>query len=1009
MNTPTNSKMIKMAASVLALLMIGFVNLAQAAGLVTGTTFDHSKTAFILKDVHATLKCEQCHVDGIFKNTPKDCAGCHTTGTRVGAKPKPINHVQTILACDTCHLSAANFLVKTFNHVTITGGCDTCHNGQSLGVVSKAATHFPTSQPCELCHTNTSTFLSWQMGAAGHVGITTGCAACHQGQFPGVKSLPSTTSVPPLHVPVLAGQDCSACHSLTNFTSFLGAIYNHAGITPGGVPTCASCHSGQMVGVKAVPPIPAQHITIPAGNDCSVCHNSTTTFLGALYSHAGVVAGSCDTCHTGAYPGVLTKPANHIPAVGSTCDTCHTAINTVGYTTFKGVNYHQMATPAAGSCASCHNGGYTLASGNGLTPYSVSNAAGGHIPVGSSSCDLCHTSANTVLYTSFTGANLHLSQTVAAGTCSTCHTGTITTNSATGVPPYGKAAALTLSGVAHVTTTASCETCHTSATTANYTTFLGATFDHSVITPAVAGRCSTCHNGVAAKGRSATHIPVTIVVGTSDCDSSGCHTGPNSTNTTQNYTTFLNGTVHPATGAPTVTASTCGNANCHGAPLATNAIGMPAVHPPLGAVSATSCGASSGCHTTTTYVTWANTMYHPGGAVTLLAAAGGCGQAGCHDSSAATLAPTYNAQGTASFATHAVVTGTACDSCHSNTANYTTWLGASFTHTTAQNGICQTCHNGTTALGMSTPHIPITAGQSCDACHTGLNPNVSNNPAMAGLASAWIGATYTHAASVAGTCITCHSGTYPGVSSQTSSPGGLAGLNGLPHQVTTAQCDTCHTLAISMYTSATPTWAGAGFNHTGTAAGSCINAGCHGPGGAGKGVSTNHIPVTISCDSGGCHKVFGGTVTSFAGGIWNHTYSPAGARCDSCHGIYTTFGTFGAVGKVSNHIPTTMAGSNDCNFCHTTALLPPPTVAATAGATAWQPETVVALQHGNGAYPGGGTGGIYCVTCHLSGAAYLSTKIQKVSHNGASTSKDCSSSSCHKPTGSKGTAYTNWN
>ncbi len=68
MNTPTNSKMIKMAASVLALLMIGFVNLAQAAS--AGPAFDHSKTGFVLKDVHLTLKCEQCHVDGIFKNTP---------------------------------------------------------------------------------------------------------------------------------------------------------------------------------------------------------------------------------------------------------------------------------------------------------------------------------------------------------------------------------------------------------------------------------------------------------------------------------------------------------------------------------------------------------------------------------------------------------------------------------------------------------------------------------------------------------------------------------------------------------------------------------------------------------------------------------------------------------------------------------------------------------------------------------------------------------------------------
>jgi hypothetical protein len=54
-------------------------------------------------------------------------------------------------------------------------------------------------------------------------------------------------------------------------------------------------------------------------------------------------------------------------------------------------------------------------------------------------------------------------------------------------------------------------------------------------------------------------------------------------------------------------------------------------------------------------------------------------------------------------------------------------------------------------------------------------------------------------------------------------------------------------------------------------------------------------------------------------------------------------------------------------------------------------------------------GGIYCVTCHLSSATYLASKIQKTSHNKASTTTDCSSSKCHKPTGSKGTAYTKWN
>jgi hypothetical protein len=49
----------------------------------------------------------------------------------------------------------------------------------------------------------------------------------------------------------------------------------------------------------------------------------------------------------------------------------------------------------------------------------------------------------------------------------------------------------------------------------------------------------------------------------------------------------------------------------------------------------------------------------------------------------------------------------------------------------------------------------------------------------------------------------------------------------------------------------------------------------------------------------------------------------------------------------------------------------------------------------------------YCVTCHLKGAPYLGS-MEKKSHEGASTSRDCSSSGCHRPLGNKGSTYLNW-
>jgi len=391
-------------------------------------------------------------------------------------------------------------------------------------------------------------------------------------------------------------------------------------------------------------------------------------------------------------------------------------------------------------------------------------------------------------------------------------------------------------------------------------------------------------------------------------------------------------------------------------------------------------------------------MFHPAGTGT----AGTCANAGCHDGTGFAL---YNAKGTANSSTpHIAISGAQCDTCHVNTLNFSTWLGANYTHTAAANGICQNCHNGTQASGQLAPHIPATG--TCDAagCHTTATSNVA-----AGYPAGWAGATYApHPGSAAGTCRTCHTGAYPGVSTTSFNPGGLGGLNGQAHVVTSAQCDTCHTALISGYLTGAPTWVGAGFDHTTAAAGSCINAGCHGAGGNGKGISTNHITVGISgvsCDSGGCHKVLGGAVTTFAGGKWIHSVTAA-STCKSCHdGAHLGFGTYQALGiSAVNHIPLGMSGSNDCNFCHTASV---PAGAATAGSSAWSQETVGVTQH-NGDQGGSPN---YCVTCHLNTSTYLASKITRIgSHDGnvPSTAKDCSKSGCHAPLGGKGTAWSKW-
>ncbi len=817
---------------------------ANAPAASPAVPFDHAKTGFVLLDVHTTLRCEQCHVDGIFKNTPRNCAGCHAIGTRVAATPKPINHVQTNLPCDQCHVSQTTFLVKSFKHVGVTNNCNTCHNQQSLGVKSKPANHFPTLQPCENCHTNTTTFTSWKMD---HTGITSGCSTCHMGQFVGVVSKPA------MHIPVAAGQDCNACHA------------------------------------------------------------STVTFLGAFYNHAGVVAGSCGTCHTGAYPGVKTKPTTHIPTT-AVCDTCHTQANTGGYTTFLGASYHSSVAVTPGTCLTCHNGAYLAV--NAQTKPAT------HIPT-TASCDTCHTNGN---YTSWAAGGFHTiaanNSTITAGPCLTCHNGSYSGwVSSNGLSPQMKIAT-------HIPTTTDCYSCHTSTNTSNYSTFLGAGF-HGVATnnATIAGPCGTtgCHdtvggtNAAGAQGHPATAVHNGVGI---NCDQ--CHTP----SLTLNYTTFL-GAIYTHNNPP----GTC--STCHDG---INATGKPATHIPTTA---------------------------------------GCDQ--CH-----ALPPPV---------------GTA-----------TNFTGAKFHSVAANNatavGMCQTCHTGTYTTyvsgnglvpqAKSVPHIPATG--SCDQCHTGAN--TANYTTFAG-------ASYNHAGVAAGSCSTCHNGSYPGVDYQSYCYGtggtgaGCPTVGAFAHTATTASCDQCHTPGASAsYT----TWANAGYAHSAADAGKCATSSCHGPGGAGKGVSANHVPVTgISCDAGGCHTNPG---VSFAGGQLVHSVVTI-TRGDACHnGSYTTFGLTGAMGKVSNHIPTTITGALDCNTCHT-GTTPQSAAAASAGVTLFANGSQPGERMNHNGAQGGGVP-VYCVTCHLSGNTYLGI-MKKYNHNGASTAKDCSRSGCHRPLGTVGSTYSAWN
>jgi hypothetical protein len=134
-------------------------------------------------------------------------------------------------------------------------------------------------------------------------------------------------------------------------------------------------------------------------------------------------------------------------------------------------------------------------------------------------------------------------------------------------------------------------------------------------------------------------------------------------------------------------------------------------------------------------------------------------------------------------------------------------------------------------------------------------------------------------------CVNCHSGaSFAGVT-PLSKPA--------THVVTNAGCETCH--------KSTTTFAGAGFDHTGVAAGTCAT--CHGVTPGVKAKPSNHVPTTASCDV--CHA----NTTSFTATKKPNHALFTGQTCRSCHGSNFP-------GVVSN----THNAPKDCNSsgCHNT-------------------------------------------------------------------------------------------
>ncbi len=936
----TYGKLLALALMCLCLLLSVQVVRAQAQA---SAGYDHAATSFPLLGSHEAVRCETCHIKGIFKGTPKVCSECHLPGNQRDAVAMTSKHIPITTGCESCH-NVSSFGAVQFNHSMVnTNTCANCHDGVRTRGLS--ATHIPIGNiSCGACH-STVAFIPvplFDHGLLKGMSPAPGCASCHNGIT--AKGMPAN------HLPRSSPARCASCHNASTavYTSFAGGQMDHTGLTSG----CADCHgpsvvAGQFAGITSIvvmPPTspagPGSHI--PSSITCESCHigslptglvaaNASLTPPGSGFAtpapsgaqiHAGVTGG-CSSCHETSmvWMGMSAYPVSPATLVAKAQ---YRGFQLRPMTVASSYTVADADHPTTGDCSQCHAGTSYFA-GDGAKPLN-------HIPTAANaSCTACHTVPGDWAAMP-TQANIHANAPSTTGNCAQCHSASAA--AAMAIP----AANFKIVGFPsdHLPTSAACETCHVGSGSSVATTpvgngakFSGSLMSHTGIT----SNCADCH-GPSITGASFVGVskivvmPPTAPMGANSHIPSGttcetCHLGstpagmvPAAASKTAPGTLF-------ATPAPTTTqihsGLTGGCNSCHEAGYVW--MGMSA-YPIAPSVLTTTAGQQyTGFQTRpkaaagTYNVADAN---HPSGF--------DCAQ--CHSN-------TNYFSGQDKPANH-IPTATAaqCTACHTTPGDYLTMPTLANIHANAPSTMsnCAQCHSASAAASMAIPaanftivgfpgnHLPTSA--ACESCHVGAGSSITSTPV--GNGAKFSGSLMNHAG-ITSKCADCHGqgisgSSFVGVSQivvmPPSSPMGASS-----HIPSSSACETCHLATTpaglipaassksapgTLFATPAPTTMQI---HSGVTGG-C--SGCHDTGYVWMGMGAYAIAPTV--------KTTGAQYTGFqtrpvsAGGIYNVADSthPSSGDCSQCHGN-TNY--FSGQDKPANHIPT--SPSAQCSACHT--------------------------------------------------------------------------------------------
>ncbi len=128
-----------------------------------------------LRGAHTGLECADCHDNGRFGGTPRECIGCHLGDYNAAAHP-PHASLGMSTACANCHVETmwspvlstwheAAFPILAGDHAVPCGDCHTGRGG------------FPKDYSCTGCHGRSET--DHEHDRAGYVYQDAACYGCH--------------------------------------------------------------------------------------------------------------------------------------------------------------------------------------------------------------------------------------------------------------------------------------------------------------------------------------------------------------------------------------------------------------------------------------------------------------------------------------------------------------------------------------------------------------------------------------------------------------------------------------------------------------------------------------------------------------------------------------------------------------------------------------------------------------------------------------------------------------